>query len=93
MKCEYIKETELIEMSEIEKEEELVLSIIKTKKELILARKNFEYVDSEDLIDYYIYQIKANQAKLDYLIKLAKSKGIMANTINEIELNMKSETG
>ena len=29
-----------------------------------------------ELIDYYAYQMKANKAKLDYLIKIAKEKGI-----------------
>ena len=35
------------------------------------ARNNYEFAEGE-LIDYYLYQIKANQAKLDYLIKKAK---------------------
>ena len=30
-----------------------------------------------------MYQIKANQAKLDYLIKLAKSKGLQIDMIND----------
>ena len=43
-----------------------------TKKKLKNARNNFEYAE-EDMIDYYIFQIKANQSKLDYLIKIAKN--------------------
>ena len=85
MKIEYVKETALVELNEIEREEDLILNIIKTKKDLQRARNNFEYADSTDLVDYYIYQIKANQSKLDYLIKLAKVKGIIANIINEVE--------
>jgi len=38
-----------------------------------------------DLVDYYVYQIKANQAKLDYLIKLAKLNGIEVDMINDIK--------
>ena len=34
---------------------------------------NFEYAQ-EDLIDYYTYQIKANRAKINYLLKAAKKK-------------------
>ena len=30
-----------------------------------------------------MYQIKANQAKLDYLIKLAKSKGVQVDMISD----------
>ena len=37
------------------------------------------------MIDYYSYQIKANQSKLDYLIKIAKSKGIVLSRENEIK--------
>ena len=91
MKNEYVKETALVELTEIEREEDLLLNIIKTKKDLQAARKNFEYVDSDDLVDYYIYQIKANQSKLDYLIKLAKAKGIIADIINEVEFKIQND--
>ena len=64
---EYIKEEKIIEKTEIEKEIEIVKSIIKTREELKSANKNFEYAE-DDLVDYYTYQIKANQAKLNYLI-------------------------
>lgn len=90
MKDEYVKETTLVELTEVEREEELLLNIIKTKKDLQSARKNFEYVDSDDLVDYYIYQIKANQSKLDYLIKLAKARGIIADIINEVEFKLQN---
>ena len=69
---------------ELEKEIELVKNIIKTREELKNNNKNFEYADFE-LVDYYVYQIKANQAKLDYLLKLAKSKGITIDIINQIK--------
>ena len=44
---------------------------------------NLQIVTEEGLIDYYTYQIKANQAKLDYLIKLAKARGIKVDMIND----------
>ena len=78
---EYIKEKLIIDKTEEEKKLELIISIIKTKRELESNNKNFEYA-KEELIDYYAYQIKANQAKLDYLIKLAKLKGIEVDMIN-----------
>ena len=76
MKGEFIKETEIIEKNETQKEKELMRSIILTKKSLEQAHQNFEYAENE-LIDYYSYKIKANQAKLDYLIRQAKLKGLM----------------
>lgn len=93
MQEEYVKETALIEKNEVEKEEEIIANIIKVKKDLEIARRNFEYVKSRDLVDYYIYQIKANQSKLDYLIKLAKAKGLFVNILNEVEIRLDNMVG
>ena len=82
MQEEYVKETKLIEKTENEKEIELIRTIIKTREELKSNNMNFEYAKG-DLVDYYTYQIKANQAKLDYLIKLAKARGIKVDMIND----------
>ena len=81
MQEEYKKEEKISDKTELEKEVELIRTIIKTREELKNNNKNFEYA-KEELIDYYTYQIKANQAKLDYLIKLAKLKGIEVDMIN-----------
>ncbi len=62
---------------------DFIKSIIKTKRELEIASKNFNIAE-EELIDYYSYQIKANKAKLSYLIKEAKQKGYELDMINEI---------
>ena len=64
---------------------ELVDCIVKTKSELNVASKNFEQAEGE-LIDYYLYQIKAHKAKLDYLIKEVKKKGFSLDMINELKL-------
>lgn len=80
---EYVRENKIEDKSEDEKNLELIVSIIKTKNELDAASKNFEYAE-EGLIDYYSYQIKANQTKLDYLMKKAQQKGIVLDMINEI---------
>ena len=84
MQNEYIRETKIIEKTEFEKESELIKSIISTREELKIANKNFEYAQDE-LVDYYSYKIKANQAKLDYLIKMAKIKGIEVDMISDIK--------
>lgn len=83
MSEEYIKEQKVIEKTEDEKDLELIISILKTKQDLNLAHKNFEFAE-EGLIDYYSYQIKANQTKLDYLMKKARKKGIALDMINEM---------
>lgn len=86
----YVREERLLEKTEIEKETELVKAIIKTREELKVANCNFEYAQG-DLVDYYTYQIKANQAKLDYLIKMAKAKGIEVDMINDIKFSLWKE--
>ena len=53
---EYIKDTKIIEKTELEQEREIIMSIVKAKKELENLNKNFEYAEDE-LIDYYTYQI------------------------------------
>ena len=81
---EFKKEQLIKEKSEFDKEIELIQNIIKTREELKNDNKNFEFAEME-LVDYYIYQIKANQAKLDYLLKLAKASGITMDTINQLK--------
>lgn len=84
---EYTRENKIIERSEEEKEVELMVSIMKAKKELDEVCKNFEYADGE-LIDYYTYQIKATRAKFDYLVKKAKEQGIALDMIKQIEIKL-----
>ena len=66
---------------------ELVDCIIRTKRDLEVAHKNFEQADGE-LIDYYSYQIKAHKAKLDYLIKEVKTKEFSLEIEDELKLRI-----
>ena len=76
MNSEYVKETvEIKDKTEKEKKLELILSVIKTRNDLENARKNYEFAEG-NLIDYYLYEMKANQSKLDYLINKAKQLGV-----------------
>ena len=65
-----------VQMSEEEEKKEIIRNIINTRAQLTNANKNFEFANTNDLIDYYIYKIKSIQSKLDGLIKLAKVRGI-----------------
>ena len=56
----------------------------------LFLNNNYEFADS-DLIDYYIYEIKANQAKLNYLIKMAKIKGLSVHFIKELEYRLSTD--
>lgn len=85
MQEEYLKETHIIQKTEEELDIELIKSIIRTKQELQNSNRNFEFAEG-DLIDYYLYQIKANQSKLNYLIKKAKKNGLTIDRVKEIEI-------
>ena len=87
MQEEYWIEKMIKAKSKKELEAELIYTIVETEKILEVARCNFEYAE-DGLIDYYIYQIKAHQAKLDYLIKIAKKIGIKVSKIDELKTKM-----
>ena len=86
----YIQESQIENIDEREKEIELIKNIINTRREIKNVDKNFEYAQ-DDLVDYYIYEMKANQAKLNYLIKMAKMKGITVDMINDIKYRLSSD--
>lgn len=86
MEDRYLKDEKNVkDKTKEQKSVELVVSILKTKKDLDMANHNFEFAEKE-LIDYYSYQIKANKSKLDYLMKQAKEQGIALDMTNEIYL-------
>ena len=85
MRSQYVKETIIEEKSEYEKDRELMLTILQTKKSLQEANINYEYAEGK-LIDYFLYTMKAEQAKLDYLIEKAKSKGLSLEIVDSINI-------
>ena len=87
MQEEYFLEKMIKGKTEEERKIELMQTIIDTKEKLNAARSNFEYAE-DDLIDYYTYQIKAHQSKLDYLIKIAKRNGIVLSRVNELKFRL-----
>lgn len=87
MQEDYLMEKMIKGKNDKEKEIELMRTIIETKEMLKVAISNFEFAE-DDLIDYYTYQIKAHQSKLDYLIKIAKRKGIVLSRINELKVRL-----
>ena len=85
MQEEYIKEKKIVDKSKEEMNKILIKSIISTSNNIEMARKNYEFAE-EELIDYYLYEIKANQAKLNYLIKKSKLNGIELSRIEKFKL-------
>ena len=83
----YIKETKIVDYTDKEKDLDLIKCLIKTKGELDLANKNFEFAGG-GLVDYYAYQIKANQAKINYLLKKIKRRGLIIDNIEEKNIKL-----
>ena len=75
MYSEYVKEFNIIDKNDLEKNNELLDNIKLVKNTLNTMYNNLQYADN-DLIDYYTYQIKAEEAKYNYLIKQAKKKNL-----------------
>ena len=63
----------------------LIQSIIRTNKNIQVAQNNYEFAEGE-LIDYYLYEIKANQSKLNYLIKKSKKNGLELDRIKKLQM-------
>ena len=87
MREEYIKEIKIKDKTAKDKELELFRCILNAKEELKQLNRNFEYADKE-MVDYYTYEIKANQSKLDYLIKFAKNNGISLDMMEAIKIKL-----
>lgn len=76
MYSEFIKEnSKILEKDDVQKNRELLQNIMIVKNSLGNMYNNLQFADS-DLIDYYTYQIKAEEAKYNYLIKQAKKKNL-----------------
>lgn len=67
----FVRETKISELQENEKMLELLKGINESKNILRNMYHNMQFAES-DLIDYYTYQIKAEEAKYNYLIKQVK---------------------
>ena len=57
----------------------LLKSIQQARQEWMDAVANFDQADNDELIDYYIYRMKACQIRYNYLLKKAKEMGSVEN--------------
>lgn len=69
---DFIKEVKVMDRSGIDTYKELMSNIEKVKKTLERDYNNMQFVEDRDLVDYYTYKIKSEEAKYDFLIKEAK---------------------
>lgn len=62
----------VLDRSKVNTYEELMNNIDKVKKSLESDYNNLQFIEDENLVDYYTYRIKSEEAKYDYLLKEAK---------------------
>lgn len=79
VKDNFIKETNFDEKIKPDNFMTLMENIENIKRTLAKDYNNMQYADDRDLVDYYTYKIKAEEAKYDYLIREAKrvEKGLI----------------
>jgi hypothetical protein len=79
----HLKKTRKKENEEcLDETQELINLLRNTKSQWRDSISNYEYVTDEELVDYYTYQIKAQEMRFKYLLKKAKAQGIRAKIYN-----------
>ena len=77
--CEKKPESLPKDTSEYMQDIELMEAINQAKLELDIANEKFEYATTPEIIDSHIYKLKGCTEYYQYLIKLAKQRGIMGS--------------
>lgn len=72
MKKDFIKEMKVMDRGKVDTYKELMNNIEKVKVNLEIDYNNMQFAEDRNLVDYYTYKIKAEEAKYDFLLKEAK---------------------
>ena len=72
MERDFIKEVKIMDRKKVDQYKELINNIEKVKNTLENDYKNMQFIENRDLVDYYTYKIKAEEAQYDFLIQEAK---------------------
>lgn len=72
MREEFVKETKIIDKTEQEHNQDLLKELENSQKRLEAFHENMNFAQ-DNLVDYYTYQIKAEEAKYGYLLRQIKN--------------------
>lgn len=75
--CRWSAEEEFSES--VDDRKSLLESIHQARQEWLNAIENFNQAENEELVEYYIYRMKACQVRYNYLLKMAKETGLRQN--------------
>lgn len=73
MREEFIKEEKIFDEVNIDIKQELINGLNNVKNSLKSSYNNMKYAEG-DLVDYYIYKIKSEEAQYAYLLKKIKEE-------------------
>lgn len=62
----------VVDRKNVDSYKELMGNIEKVKKNLERDYNNLQFIEDRNLVDYYTYKIKSEEAQYDYLLKEAK---------------------
>ncbi|MGE5329372.1 MAG: YaaL family protein [Deltaproteobacteria bacterium] len=87
------RQRNIIKRNKKDKEEieEVVENLKRARNEWVIATMNYEFAQEDELIDYYIYLMKASQLKYDYLLKKAKERGIKWGFEDVFEIKLENQ--
>ena len=66
--------------------QDLLRQLELARREMEIADLNYEFANEDDLVDYYIYQMKAAEIKYQYLLKQARDKGIRSENADLLHI-------
>ena len=72
MEKDFIKEVNVLDRKHIDIYKEIMGNIEIVKKNLERDYTNLQFADDKNLVDFYTYRIKSEEAQYDYLINQAK---------------------
>ena len=72
MEKDFIKEVKLMDRNHADTYKDIMNNIENVKNNLDRDYKNMQFIEDRNLVDYFTYKIKAEEAQYDFLIKEAK---------------------
>ncbi len=67
-----MKEMKVMDKKSVNSYKELMTNLEKVKKNLERDYNNLQFIEDRNLVDYYTYRIKSEEAQYDYLLQEAK---------------------
>ena len=72
MERDFIKEMKVMDQKNVDTYQELMNHIERIQKSLERDYNNIQFIEDRNLVDYYTYRIKAEEAQYDFLLQEAK---------------------